>query len=375
MKNEVVIFCESYPQIVNTFYLITQYYPEHHVTVVITGNDNLLKLIQLINEKVFNNTLNIIFFKPYPAKMGQFCSRFIKALYLFPDIVREGLYIQAIFKRYFARLKGAEIYFSGICYNPYTYYMLKRLYRKNRITYMPDPTYDVVEIKKSFPRDIFELGIWIRYKLVFDVDLEIIQFPYQRSIAHMPYDFLRRHVKVINKEERNRLLKNFDMSRFRVFSEVDYRVLYFHQDAVILGYVSDAEAFIKTINEAYDIVSKYFPVDTIACKCHPDSKDMKMIKFGTILPVYIPAEFFYNDRTELYISIFSLALANVTKGLAVSLLDTLPFDNKETQERLKYELLKWSKKEILFPKSLAELEEILINMKKPNNAPKLKEAK
>jgi hypothetical protein len=352
MNNEVVIFCESYPQIKNTLYIINENYPAHPITIIITGYDDLLKFFTVINEKVYHNSIKIVFYKNFAAKMGEFCNRFIKALYLFPDIVREKLHLRAIFQRHLARLAGADIYFSDRCLNPGTFYHLKKLYRKNRLVYMPSPVYDAIQILKSTPRNIFELAIWIRYKLVFGLDLQISQFTYLRIVPNIPDKFLERHIdRIINQEE-------------RVFNEGNYRVMYFHQDIFEAGYVSDAESFQKTIAGVFDTLSKYFPADSIALKYHPNSKSNRdIIKIGVTLPDFIPAEFLYDERIELYFGLYSLALANVTQGTVVSLMDMISFISQESKERLKYELLQWSHREILFPKSLTEFERILVDIK------------
>lgn len=373
--NEVVIFCESYPQIENTLYLATQNYQNQPVTVVTTGYHDLFEFFKVMNEKAFENGINIVYFEIYPARMAQACSRIIKALYLLPDIVRERRYLQSIYNKYFTQLTGADIYFSGRCFNPHTFFLLKKLSKANRIIYMPDPSFDVVQILNSTPRNIFELAIWLRFKMAYGWDLMITQFPYQRCIPTIPDGFFKEHVdRVIEREERKMMLQGFDKSRFRVFNEGNYRVMYFHQDIFEAGYISDGESFQKTITGVFDILSKYFPADSIALKYHPNSQHKKdLIKIGVTLPDFIPAEFLYDERIELYLGFYSMALANVTRGLAVSLMDMVTFRDEETREQLKKELLQWSKKEILFPKSLAEFEKILIDINKTSEENEIKE--
>ena len=58
------------------------------------------------------------------------------------------------------------------------------------------------------------------------------------------------------------------------------------------------------------------------------------------------------------------ALANVEKGVAVSLIDLIGFKNDIIGARLKKALIDWSRTEIRFPKSLDEFEKIIMDIKK-----------
>ena len=63
--------------------------------------------------------------------------------------------------------------------------------------------------------------------------------------------------------------------------------------------------------------------------------DKTMIKVGDVLPDFIPAEFLYSEKTKIYLGHFSLALAHVEKGLAVSLIDLVSFKNDSVREYLR----------------------------------------
>jgi len=373
MSNEIVIFCESYPQIKNALYLITENYCSHPTTVVITGHNDLLKFSKVINEKAFDNNINIVSFESFPAQMAGNSRKIIKMLYLIPDIIRERSYLRAIYEKYFARLVGADIYFCGRCFNPSSFYLLKRLSKVNRIIYMPDPTYDVVQVLKSTPNNIRELVIWFRFKAAYGHDLMISQFPYLRNIPTMPDSFFEKRVhRVIKQEERNKMLQDFDTSVFRVFDEGKCSVLYLDEDPVGGGYISDSEDFRNTMGNIFNTLKKHFPENSIARKYHPNFHGNRdLIKIGIILPDFIPAEFLYNDKIKVYLGLYSLALANVTKGTVVSLMYLFNFKNETSREQVKNEFLQWSHTNVLFPKSLDEFEKILIDI----NNHRLEEAK
>ena len=87
-----------------------------------------------------------------------------------------------------------------------------------------------------------------------------------------------------------------------------------------------------------------------------------VVDTGEVIEDFIPGEFLYNDNIRMYLSLFSCTIANVEKGLAVSLADLITFRDDETREQLRKMLLRMSRSEILFPKSLDEFERILIKL-------------
>ena len=83
---------------------------------------------------------------------------------------------------------------------------------------------------------------------------------------------------------------------------------------------------------------------------------------GAELPIYIPAEFLYSDRVQLYLGISSSAIANVRGGQAISLLELISFKDESVRERFKQRLVQTSRTKILFPSSLDELERMIISI-------------
>lgn len=367
LTKEVLIFCESYPQIKNTLYVATHSGDNHPITIVITGNSDLLRFFKVINEKVFHDTINIVYFDTYLGRMAKAGNRISKAFFLLPDIVRERQYLKAIFNKCFAELRGAEIFFFSRCYNPSTFYLLKRLSKTNRLVYMPEPSYDVLSIDKAAPANITEALYLLRCKMVYGWDILLGKHPLGQKITRMPDKFFSGRVaRVINREERDSMLQNFDESKFKVFDSGNYSVMYFHDDLegfIKYNYIADAAAYERRLTEIFNIIGKYFPTNEVAVKYHPGSGESKMtMPLGTVLPDFIPAEFLYNEKIKMYLGISSMALSNIGKGLAVSLIDLLSFKNDTIRERLKEYLIEWSRSEVLFPKSLDEFEEILVSI-------------
>ena len=369
---EVVIFCESYPQIENALYVATHHCHNHPITLVITGNSDLFKFFQVINERVFRSTTrrvystNVVYFENYQGQIAKAGSKIQKAFHLLPDIVKERRHLKGIFDKHFAKLTGAQVFFFGKCSNPGTFYLLKKLGKTNSLVYMPESAYDALTIEKAAPTNITELVNLARFKLVYGHDIVMVNFPYMRGVPCMPEKFFSKNVdKVISREERDSMLKDFDLSRFKVFDVGDYSVMYFHEDLDRLGYVSDTETFKRELTRVLDILGKHFPANKVARKYHPNSGGTKtMIQFGDVLPDFIPAEFLFNEKVKMYLGLCSRALANVEKGLPVSLMDLVTFRNDRTRDELKKILIQWSRSEILFPKSLGEFERILTDLGK-----------
>ncbi|MFC2004678.1 hypothetical protein ACFLUY_00465 [Chloroflexota bacterium] len=365
--NEIVIFCESYPQIKNALYLAGHNPHNHSVTVVITGLKNLYKFFNLINEKIFQGTLNIIYFSIYRGRIANAGNRIIKAFYLLPDILKEKRHLKYIFYKHFAQLKDSEIFFFGRHFNPTTFYLLKRLSKANRLVYIPDPIYDVVPIPKSAPSSLAELLHLAQGKSVYGHEIVMGKHPLGKKALGMPDKFFNENVsKVISQEERDTMLKDFDISRFKIFDSGNYRVMYFHDDLddlIEYDYISDAIAFEERLTEIFNIMAKYFPENRVALKYHPASRERRdMISFGKRLPDFIPAEFLYHEKVKMYLGLMSVALANVEKGVVVSLIDLISFRDDIIREQVKKILIEESHSEILFPKSLDELDKILVNL-------------
>lgn len=360
--SKLVIFCESYDEIETALYLLTHNRQGSSTTLVIPGNHDLFKFFKVINERLFHNSINIIYFGIYyEAKpKANRISKWIRLL----NVIGERIYLRRIYQRYFSGATGAEVYFLSRYFNQYDFYFLKKLSKRNRLMYMHFGHY-ADDVKEHTPANIRDWLHLIRLRLVYGLDINMGKLPYTKPFAHIPDKFMEKEVnRIIDYEERNEMMKSFDLSQFKIFDVSDYSVIYFDQDLIGGGYISDSNTFKRELTQIFNILSKHFPAKKIARKYHPKhNSDKTMIKTGDILPDFIPAEFLYNDNTKIYLSLFSNSIANLEKGLAVSIADLITFRDEETREQLKEGLIQRSRSEILFPKSLDEFEKILINIK------------
>lgn len=365
MSNNIVIFFESYGQIEQDFHVATRNNPGCPITIVIPGNQDLFKFFQVINERVFHDTINLIYLEPYQTRRAK-AKGINKIFHLFPDIIRERRYLKEIFDKYFAELEGSEVFFRGRGYCEYRFYLLKKLSKRNRLVCI---NYGPPYMGKYTPASIVDLATLIILKLIYGRDIAMgkfpSEFPITKGFAYIPDKFMEKEVDSgIDWEKRNEMLKDFDSSQFRVFDVGNYSVIYFDENLTGRGYLNiDKDTYSRELTRIFDVLSKYFPEKEIARKYHPGyPSDKTIINIGDVLPDFIPAELLYNDNVKMYLTVTSYSIVNVEKGLAVSLTDLITFKDDKTKNQLKEILVQRAKSKILFPKSLDEFERILVSI-------------
>ncbi|MFC2035012.1 hypothetical protein ACFLUJ_02690 [Chloroflexota bacterium] len=269
-----------------------------------------------------------------------------------------------VFNNNLAQLKDAEIIFFFRVLNQTTYYFLRKLSKRNKLVHMYGEDY-LTKVEEHVPVSIVDLTSLIILKSIYGRDIGMIKLPmYPKGAPYILDRFINNKVnKIIGIQERNEMMKDFDLSQFKVFDANNYSVIYFDDSLSESSFIADKNVLRKELTEIFNMLSKYFLEEEIARKYHPlHLKDKAMIKVGNILPDFIPAELLYNDNVKIYLSFFSGSLANIEKGLVVSLVDLVTFNNDRIKEQSKEILIQRSRSEILFPQSLDELERILINI-------------
>ena len=183
------------------------------------------------------------------------------------------------------------------------------------------------------------------------------------NVPYIPDSFMKNHVyKIISQEESKKLLENFDYNQFNVFDVHNYKIIYFDQKYFYRDDMVDPEKFEKEINLIFNILGKYYTDEKIAIKYHPGYlSDKNMIKTGSVLENYIPAEFLYSDNVKMYLSFSSGSIGNVKQGLVVSLIDLITYKTEIIREEVRGALLRKSYSNILFPQSLEDFENIVTN--------------
>lgn len=366
-KKRIVILCESYASIAYVLYRLTDENRDVPATIFIPTLKDLYSLFQVINEKVFNNNLELVYYPPYKQRWAE--TKGIKRLlYIPPDILGERRHLQQFYNRYFAGLENTEILFPSPGYSGAKIYVLRRLSKRNRLIFIdPGAPY----MSRYSPRSLRDLVALLIYKMVYGKDIQLGKFPpdnpWSKGFPLIPDSFMKNLVdSVIDWSNRDEIMEDFEWEKFRVFDTGDYKVIYFHQDWVG-RYVPDRDTFSRELNSIFDVVLRYYPEKEIARKYHPAHELNKdVIEVGEELPIYIPAELLYNEKVQIYLGISSTAITNVRGGQAISLIDLLSFKSDELREQFKERLIKNSRSEILFPSSLEELERIIINISGKN---------
>ncbi len=87
------MFCADYGNIPSALYLATRNYQTRPVTLVIPGNHDLFQFFQAVNERVFQNTINLIYFESYPARRVS-AKGLNKVFHTSSDIVGERRYLK-----------------------------------------------------------------------------------------------------------------------------------------------------------------------------------------------------------------------------------------------------------------------------------------
>jgi hypothetical protein len=364
LGKEIVIICTAYPQIKNALYVALNHYQKQPTSLLVHGYTDLLKFFNTINEKVFRNAVNIMFIDSYHGKETKPGAKVDRAFGILRNFFEEKRFLKESYDRCLAGFKDAEVYFFNRNYVASEFCLLRKLAVANRLIYMPAPLYQHLGFYKTSPRNLKELVLLIRWKLAYGWGVSLNRERVGIIDPFIPDSFMHQHVHTsIGQVKSYEALEKLDMRKFKVFDVGNYSVMYFHDNLIGGGYVTDVAAFHKLLSDVFNIVRKHVPENKVARKFHPSPAEGEiMVEYGKLLPGYIPAEFLYNDNVKMYIGLSSAALANIEKGTVVSLIDMVKFRNNSTRQDLKDGLLQASKSKILFPKSLKEFEEILVGL-------------
>lgn len=172
-SRKIVILCESYGSIQYVLYRIEQEQPDTAVTVFITALEDLYRLFLRINEKVMNGTLHIVFYQPYRRQWVN--EKGLKKLvYVVVDTVKEYYYLRRFYRLHFANLRNAEVFYPSLGYSGAKIYILKKLAKHNKLTYI-DP--GEPRMGKRRPQTIREWLMLLLFKVVYGRHCQIGQYP------------------------------------------------------------------------------------------------------------------------------------------------------------------------------------------------------
>lgn len=333
------------------------------IIIVIPGNRDLHKFFQVINEKTFQNTVKLLYFKPYTKSFTDITS-INRIFHIIPFVIRERRHLKSIFNRYFTDMQDYDVYFFSRGFSGIRFYLLKKLAKRNRVSFISHYPPRATLIQRQ-TRKIFLDWAWLGIlKLIYGHEITLGELPDTKRIIYFDDSYMDKYVDtLINWEEKGEMLEGFNLSRYKVFDVGDYDVIYFGHR---LGpdCISDRDKCENELENIFNVLLEYFPENKIARKYHPRHIDKDTLSIGDVLPDYIPAEFLYSDKVKIYMSPWSLSLTNTSNGTAISLLELLPIINDERRKQLREALINTSHSNIFFPESLDELRSILSTVKR-----------
>jgi hypothetical protein len=358
----MIIFCESYGQIPRILKIIHDNHTKQSITLIIPGFKDLFEFFKAINDRVFQGKLEVIDFGAFPSEISKASG--IKKIYIIlTDIFKERRFLKNSYANYFSRTKGREVIFFSRGFSGPKIYLLTKLAKHNYLVFCGagfGPP-EMVRYTATNILDIIKVAIW---KLTYGKEASIGKLPYYRGFIFTTDAFMRKHVhRVIGIDEITEMMRSFTLEPYKVFNIDKYDVIYFDDRLGEAGYISDNNKFKAELSVIFNILKKYFPEESIAYKYHPGyAGDENLITAGQKLPAYIIAELLYNDYTKMYISVLSRSIANVEKGLAVSIADLVTFKSDIAKNQMKAELIQVSKSKILFPRTIDEFERIVVEL-------------
>ncbi len=360
---QIIIFCEAYGQQNFVLQLAMQNYHDHSVTIVIPMFPNLFMFFDIVNRKVFDGKLNLVYIEPFQSRRIK-TKGINRMLSILPDVIKERNYLKEVWEKHFGELLGCDIYFCSRGFNGITFYLLSKLTKNNRLIYVSVASFAPSCWSEYTPRNVTEVASLIILRLTYGSNVMLGQLPYYKGFFYMPDKFIEEVDKVMGKVEINKMMDGFDLSPYRMFDVDNYSVLFFSQPLLNAGYIPDGDAYKQELVAVFTILGKYFPSYKIGMKCHSEyDSSERLVNCDNILPTFVPAELLYNDSVKLYLTIFSHGVSGVEKGLVVSIIDLISFKSEKIKEKLKDDLIQASKSIILFPKTLDEFERMLIDLK------------
>ena len=196
-NNSTVILCESYPSIAYVLYHLNDKNRTAPLSIFIPALKDLYLFFQDINEKVYNYSLEIIYYPQYKKRWTE--SRGIKKLwYVIPDIIGERRHLKRFYDEHLARFKDAEIFFPSPGFSGVKIYTLRRLSKGNRLVFIdPGPPY----MSRYLPRSLREMVTLLMYKVTYGWNVQLGKYPpdnpWVKGFPLMPQSFMKKFVKSV----------------------------------------------------------------------------------------------------------------------------------------------------------------------------------
>lgn len=250
-------------------------------------------------------------------------------------------------------IKNKDIYWMGQGWNGPLFHYLEKLAPKNKLFYISRGDTQLRRPNWWNPK------LWVKLlvtKYRYGKHVTLGKFGQDTEVVMLPEKYLR-EVDIVEAKEA-------DLDRYKSsFYPGKPKVYFMFEDLYEIGEVEDKKTYRYLLWAIQHIIQSHYEDKDILVTYHPNvSNDESLMDIGRTLPKYTPSELLFSDSVEFYIGQCSSGLANLTEGIAISVLDLLNLSSEESKKGIKERLVARQKTTILFPQTFGELEDILSNV-------------
>ena len=359
-SKNMVVFVQSYPNLINTLYLINNSFLYEKTTVCVIKNINLYKFLDS-RKSLFKNETDIIFVDDEELSFDSFyhfISSFIK--------------VKLRIKRSLSKLQfiNSDMFFFSRAFTTLGFYLIKNLKKDNQLIYFPDPGCDVYQLSDSKPNGLKQTILLLVYKLLYGKELVIgnagrkLNTNYFFKISD---SYFYKNVNLfLTIEERKKLQTDFTLDSFININQKQFSVVYFDKD-MLRDKLCDKTLYKNELTTIFKTLKKHINNDDLVKKYKPGrTTDVNKlyINYGFLVDDFIPAELLINSKVNVYLGMTTMAMANIKSGNIISLVNLVTYLDPLKKQRSIDNLEKRKKTTVYYPNTLIEFENLLVNFLK-----------
>tara|TARA_B110000908_G_C10267683_1_gene466113 strand:+ start:10091 stop:11224 length:1134 start_codon:yes stop_codon:yes gene_type:complete len=355
-SKNMVVFVQSYPNLINTLYLINNSFLYEKTTVCVIKNINLYKFLDS-RKSLFKNEINILFIDDDDVSFKSIYHFFSSFTNLKIKIKRSLNKLQFI---------NSDIFFFSKAFTTLGFYLIKNLKKYNQLVHFPDPGCDVYQLSDSKPNGLKQAILLLVYKLLYGKELVFgnagrkLNTNYFFKISD---SYFYKNVNLsLTIEDRKNLQTDFTLDSFAINNLNKFSVVYFDKD-MLRDNLCDKSLYKNELTNIFKILEKYINKEDLAKKYKPGRTtdlNKKIINYGFLVDDFIPAEFLINSNVKVYLGMTSIAMANIESGNIISLVNLVTYLDPIKKQRSIDNLEKRKKTTVYYPNTLVEFENLLV---------------
>ena len=356
----MVVFVQSYPNLINTLYLLSNSFIYEKVTVYVINNINLYKFLN-ITKKHFKKKIEITLIK---QKEILFISIY--------DFIKSFINIKLSINEISSSInsKNCDIFFFSKAFTTLGFCLIKNIKKQNKLIHVPDPGCDVYQLSDSKPNGLKQLIILSVYKALYGRELV---FGYAGKELNTEFffkisdNYFYKNVNLfLTIKERKKLQHNFTLDSFIDDNQKKFRVIYFDKD-MLKDNLCDKTLYKDELTAIFKILKKHINKDDLAKKYKPGrttNLNKLNINYGSLVDDFIPAELLINSNVKVYLGMTTMAMANIKSGNIISLVNLVTYLDPLKKQRSIDNLEKRKKTTVYYPNTLIEFENLLVKFLK-----------